>query len=290
MSARLNSQFLYASVSEFIYVWALHGNSSLSLTTSNGQATVSFNCTLGHPGAPHSHPPTLSSSPPHRKPRHRGPAERERNRQRAARHQAARASPSSPATPISGTAPVNTVPPTSTLTASVTTTFTTASVTSSQTKQSDHIPQIYGNIEDSAKEESFKQHFNFLCDHCEHKTTYEKELMQHVKFNHEGFKCDYCKYKNNSKDIIKEHMNKHKNGRTRSLPGRPRNFSPISTFEDEMDSAHIPTADDPYNIFDSYMNQLNQEKIENMSKTDVIHLKAEIACKVALQDVSKIAK
>ena len=87
-------------------------------------------------------------------------------------------------------------------------------VRQSKTKQSDQIPQIYGNIEDSAKEESFKQDLNFQCDHCEHKITDEKELMQHEKFIHEGFKCDYCKKKNNSKNIIKELMKKHINGRT----------------------------------------------------------------------------
>ena len=93
-----------------------------------------------------------------------------------------------------------------------------------------------------------------------------------------------------SVDIIKEHMKKHKNGRTRSPPRGPRNSSPICTFEEEMDSAHLPTADDPDNIFDSYINQLDQEKIENMSKTDLINLIAKIALKVALRDASKIAK
>ena len=67
----------------------------------------------------------------------------------------------------------------------------TTSVASRQTKPSDHVPQKDGNIEDSAKEESFKQDLNFLCNHCEHKTTDEKQFMQHVKSNHKGFKCDY---------------------------------------------------------------------------------------------------
>ena len=56
MTSRLNSHFLFASVNEFISAWALGGTASLSLTTSNGQATVGFNCTLGQPGAPHSPP------------------------------------------------------------------------------------------------------------------------------------------------------------------------------------------------------------------------------------------
>lgn len=170
MTTRMNSQFLTASVNEFISVWALQGNASLSLTTSNGEANVSFNCTLGHPSAPHSLPPFLPSSPPHCQPRHRGPSERERNRERAARHQAAMARPASPVTPLPSAAPARPViTPTSTLTASVESSFNTASVASN-----DKIPQIDGHIEDSAKEESIKQDFNFQCDHCEHRTTEQR--------------------------------------------------------------------------------------------------------------------
>ena len=107
-------------------------------------------------------------------------------------------------------------------------------------------------------------------------------MLQHVKAYHDGFKCDYCKYKNSSKDIIKEHMKKKpKVGRN-----GPGNSSPVRTSEE----AHLPTADDPDNIFDSYIKQLDQEKIENMSKTDIIQVTAEIARKVALRDESKIAK
>ena len=279
----MNSQFLTASVNEFISVWALQGNASLSLTTSNGKANVSFNCTLGHPSAPHSLPPFLPSSPPHHQPRHRGPSERERNRERAARHQATMARPASPVTPLPSTAPARPViTPTSALTASVTSSFNTASVASSQTKHCDKIPQIDGHIEDSAKEESIKQDLNFQCNHCEHKTTEETELLQHVKVYHDGLKCDYCKYKNSSKDKIKEHMKKtHKDGWN-----GPRNSSPVRTCEE----THLPTADDPDNIFECYIKQLDQEKIENMSKSDIIQLTAEIARKNALRDESKIAK
>ena len=92
MATRSNSQFLAASVTEFVTVWALGGNASLNLSTSGGITTVGFNCTLGHPSAPHILPPpqSLPSPPPPPKPRHRGPAERERNRLRAARHQASK--------------------------------------------------------------------------------------------------------------------------------------------------------------------------------------------------------
>ena len=47
MSTRTNSLFLAASMTEFIMVWAMGGEDSLSLTASEG-----FNCTLSLPGAP----------------------------------------------------------------------------------------------------------------------------------------------------------------------------------------------------------------------------------------------
>ena len=75
-------------MSEFMKFWSLGAEATLNLTTSGGNVKVEFNCTLGQPNAPHSLPPF--PPPPHR-PRHRGPAKRERNRLRAARHQATRA-------------------------------------------------------------------------------------------------------------------------------------------------------------------------------------------------------
>ena len=117
--SKSNSQFLGASVREFIHFWALGGEASLKLTTSGGEAKVEFNCTLGQPGAPHCLPPVPAPSfpqPPPRRPRHRGPLEKERNRQRAARHQAAKAttspaSPSSPSTAAPGPVTASVAPP-----------------------------------------------------------------------------------------------------------------------------------------------------------------------------------
>ena len=104
---------------EFIHFWALGGEASLKLTTSGGEAKVEFNCTLGQPGAPHCLPPVPAPSfpqPPPRRPRHRGPLEKERNRQRAARHQAAKAttspvSPSSLGTAFPGPVTASVAPP-----------------------------------------------------------------------------------------------------------------------------------------------------------------------------------
>ena len=101
--SRSNSQFLGASVHEFMQIWALSGDATLNLTTSGGNTTVEFKCTLGQPGAPHSLPPSppfsFPPSVPHR-PRHRGPAERERNRRRAACHQASQAKTTASVSPI----------------------------------------------------------------------------------------------------------------------------------------------------------------------------------------------
>ena len=63
MLSRTNSQFLTASVTEFISVWAIGGEASLNLTTKGGFTTIRFNCTIGVPGAPHSLPPTPPSAP-----------------------------------------------------------------------------------------------------------------------------------------------------------------------------------------------------------------------------------
>ena len=89
--SRSNSQFLRASVREFLHFRALGGEATLKLTTSGGEAKVEFNCSLGQPGAHHSLPLVPAPSfppPPLRRPRHRGPSEKERNRERAARNQA----------------------------------------------------------------------------------------------------------------------------------------------------------------------------------------------------------
>ena len=152
MSARLNSNFLTASVNEFIQVWALGGTASLNLATSNGQATVSFICTLGPPGAPPSLPPSVPASTPHRQPRHRGPAELERNRQCAARYQAAKATASA-TSPSSVTAPVT--PMAQSLTAS----------------------------DNSTKRGESKQ-LAYKCNLCEFESALENDVSIHIEYGH----------------------------------------------------------------------------------------------------------
>lgn len=71
-----------SAVAEFIGCWSAGGKASLSLDTQGGATTITFTCTLGHPDAP-LHKPSHS----HRRKRHRGPAEKQRSRERAALHQ-----------------------------------------------------------------------------------------------------------------------------------------------------------------------------------------------------------
>ena len=93
-------QVVLNSVAEFLGIWAVRGEASLSLNTKDGVTTIAFTHSFsGHPEDP-LHP---LPAPTQRRRRHRGSARRERDRQRAARHhyQAAQmgqagASPASP--------------------------------------------------------------------------------------------------------------------------------------------------------------------------------------------------
>ena len=83
----LKKEVVLNSVAEFLGCWAVGGKATLSLNTQDGVTTITFSNTLsGHPEDPLHPPPTQR-----RRRRHRGPARRERDRQRAARHQAAQA-------------------------------------------------------------------------------------------------------------------------------------------------------------------------------------------------------
>ena len=84
---RKNSQFVAASLTEFLSVWSMAGEANLNLFTKGGNLDIQFSLSLGNPGAPFS--PSPPAPPPH-KACHRGRAQKERNRARAARHQAAK--------------------------------------------------------------------------------------------------------------------------------------------------------------------------------------------------------
>ena len=90
------------SVAEFLGIWAVRGEASLSLNTKDGVTTIAFAHSLsGHPEDPLFPPPAPTGTPRQRRRRRRGPARRERDRQRAARHQAAQAG-APPASPPMG--------------------------------------------------------------------------------------------------------------------------------------------------------------------------------------------
>ena len=98
------------SVAEFLGIWALRGEASLSLKTKDGVTTIAFTHSLsGHPEDPlHPPPPSPTGSSPQRRRRRRrrrGPARRERDRQRAACHQAAQAGASPATVPSAASAP-----------------------------------------------------------------------------------------------------------------------------------------------------------------------------------------
>ena len=103
----LKKEVVLNSVAEFLGCWAVGGKATLSLNTQDGVTTITFSNTLsGHPEDP-LHPPP---SPQRRRRRHRGPARKERDRQRVARHQAAQAgappaSPSQAAVPAAPSTP-----------------------------------------------------------------------------------------------------------------------------------------------------------------------------------------
>ena len=59
--------------------------------------------------------------------------------------------------------------------------------------------------------------------------------------------------------------------------------------EQESDLAHLPTADDP-DRFDKFINNLDQDKIEQMSKQELNHINVKLARKAALQTETKKKK
>ena len=117
MISRTNTQFVIASLTEFVAAWQRGLDGNLTFTSSGGHLSVNFSCNLGLPGAdfslppqaPPSHhqppPPTYQPPPLPTRPRHRGPVQREKNCLRAARYQAARSAASAPPAPMSRPAP-----------------------------------------------------------------------------------------------------------------------------------------------------------------------------------------
>ena len=168
MAARTNSQFLCASLTEFIAVWAQGGEASLNLTTRSGITNVQLNCTLGHPGAPYSFPPSSFPSPtpapPPRGPRHRGPAEKEKNRLRAARYQAARTAAPVFSTPTSSSSSTDSV------------------TTSSSTSPVAHTATIAAPVTSSTAADTS----SFQCEQCDYTSNTEHGVKVHKGHQHKN--------------------------------------------------------------------------------------------------------
>ena len=226
MADKINSNFVKSSLAEFISVWSVGGEASLSLNTKDGRLNMSFNLSLGHPGTSFTPSPETSSSA---KPRHRGPVEKERGRQRAARHQASKATAPVPSPALASvpvpvvtldpvfapapapppvTAPVTasvTPPVTSTVTAPVTATIT-APVTSfnipsfASMASRDNPPYIVSQTE-PVKASTF-----FKCDQCDFRGENKGSLEHHIESIHRELQCQYCDFKVISINSMNTHI------------------------------------------------------------------------------------
>ena len=72
-------------------------------------------------------------------------------------------------------------------------------------------------------------------------------------------------------------------------PAEDKSVMEENCVEEETILTHLPTADDP-DSFDIYLNNLNQEKIENMSQEEIIHMNAELAKSLAFKNTTEKKK
>ena len=187
-------------------VWNQGGQASLNLSTNSGFLDISFNLGLGQPGAPFCNSP--SSTPPSRQ-RHRGPAQKERNRQRAARHQAAQSGEAPVTTasvetfppvvispPVVIAQPATTVPVTTFPPETVPNEIVTAPVTVSVSSIPPSVPSVAPSEDPSQQ---------FQCNHCDF-VNYESAVRNHMKIFHKPIQCRYCNFEHVSSESIKEHI------------------------------------------------------------------------------------
>ena len=179
MNSRVNSQFVIATLAEFVRVWDLGEDASLHLETTKGHATMAFTCKLGPPSAPHPNPTFPPPTPPPWPRHHRGPAQREKNRRRAASYQASKRAaatavtspttlPTTASVVTSSTPTITSIVSTPSITAPVITSSVTVSpdvsCASSRTADSAVVPRPaegYGSVPvDPAVEPSMDMYFN----------------------------------------------------------------------------------------------------------------------------------
>ena len=207
-TTRDNSHFVIATLSEFMRVWDLGEDASLHLETTKGHVTMAFSCKLGPPSAPHPIPNFPPPPPATVKPHHRGPAQREKNRQRAALYQASKvvqkaAAPvvtSSLSTPT--TASVVTTP---TSTTSVPVVVSSPSLTTPETTSSSNSPGKT-STPPTPTGPVFGPHLPFLwraamlpkdelpmkCDKCQYSNDSMVKLKAHRKKKHRLWECLRC--------------------------------------------------------------------------------------------------
>ena len=85
--------FVLSSLKEFVNIWGSGSRALLNLECQNGSAWVKLTVQLAHPADYHISHPVPQPDPPevpvyHQRRRHKGPARREKDRQRAAAHRA----------------------------------------------------------------------------------------------------------------------------------------------------------------------------------------------------------
>ena len=116
-----------------------------------------------------------------------------------------------------------------------------------------------------------------------------------------NFTCDECEFTSNTDHGVKLHKgHQHKNTQKseefsdvipqldgpaeETLGLMPdREVTDGDSVTEEMDLSHLPTADDCKSFY-IYISNLNQERIENMSKQELNHMNAELARKIAFKN------
>ena len=213
-NSRVNSQFVIATLAEFVRVWDLGEDASLHLETTKGHATMAFTCKLGPPSAPHPNPTFPPPTPPPWPRHHRGPAQREKNRQRAARYQASKrdaavaaATSSSLPTSVSEVTVTNSTPSTTTLVSTpaiivpvmASSTISPCQVVPNATSTADPaVPSKFIiSLVSEVKELPGLLHLtNFKCDKCQYFGPWEQGafggLREHREEKHRIWDCLCC--------------------------------------------------------------------------------------------------
>jgi hypothetical protein len=118
------------------------------------------------------------------------------------------------------------------------------------------------------------------------------------------YKCNECSYQTNSEKVLRQHKKKkHKvilaggadeqieqvDGNT-SLPlDSYTNISTETKSENKIEDglAHLPSLDDPDDVIEKYIKQLDCYKISDMTENEMKHMNALLAQKVAFRDATE---